>query len=92
MKSLDDIGSLDDLKKTIAELTQKYETLRQAERAGKLAEALEIIETFQFTAEELGFTTVAPRADPHVDKKPSKRMLRDEATAPHPTTLQQPLW
>jgi hypothetical protein len=40
MKSLDDIGSLDDLKKTIAELTQKYETLRHAERAGKLAEAL----------------------------------------------------
>lgn len=92
MKSLDDIGSLDDLKKTIAELTQKYETLRQAERAGKLAEAREIIETFQITAEELGFSAAAPRADALVDKKPAKRMPRDKATDPQSKTLQQPLW
>lgn len=92
MKSLDDFGSLDELKQTIAQLTQKYESLRQEEREGKLAEARKIVETYQITAEELGFGSAPARQEAPPPKKPSKRADPDDIALPQTKSQQQALW
>lgn len=92
MKSLDEFGSLDELKQTIAQLTQRYESLRQEEREGKLAEAKKIIETYQITAEELGFGSAPARQDAPTAKKTLKRAEHEDSAAPQTKRQQQALW
>lgn len=92
MKSLDDLGSLDELKQAIAHLTQKYESLRNEERAGKLAEAREIVATYQITAEELGFKQTVSRAESATEKRATKRVAPDEPVSQPIRSPQQPLW
>lgn len=92
MKSLDDLGSLDELKQAIAHLTQKYESLRNEERAGKLAEARDIVATYQITAEELGFKPAMSRAENATEKRATKRVAQEEPAAQPARSAQQPLW
>lgn len=92
MKSLDEFGSLDELKQTIAQLTLKYESLRQQERQAKLAEARKTIETYQLTAEELGFGSAPARQEAPPAKKMVKRSDHEDIAAPQTKVQQQALW
>lgn len=92
MKSLDEFGSLEELKQTITQLTQRYESLRQEERQGKLAEARKIIETYQLTAEELGFGSTPARQEAPPAKKMIKRADHEDIPLPPTKSPQKALW
>jgi DNA-binding protein H-NS len=92
MKNLEGFDSIDDLKQAIQQLTQKYETLRQDERAAKIAEAKELIENYSLTAEELGLSLV-PKVKKSPPKAPStKGRLPAKVDKAAPTADQQGFW
>lgn len=92
MKNLEGFDSIDDLKQAIQQLTQKYEILRQDERAAKIAEAKELIENYSLTAEELGLSLV-PKVKKSSPKAPStKGRLPAKVDKAKPTADQPGFW
>ncbi len=92
MKGFEEFDSMDELKQAIAHLTKKYESLRHVERASKLAEAREIVETYQITAEELGFKLTGSRNEMATEKRATKRITPEEKAPQQVKSNQQPLW
>ena len=92
MKGFEEFDSMDELKQAIAHLTNKYESLRHVERAGKLAEAREIVETYQISAEELGLRLSSPRIEAATEKRASKRTTPEDQAPQQAKSHQQPLW
>lgn len=92
MKDLEDFDSIDELKKAISHLTQKYEQLKHDERATKIAEARDIIESYELTAEELGFSQATPPKKPPIEKTVVRRKPSTAIGEPTPNSGQQGLW
>lgn len=92
MKNLEGFDSIDDLKKAISQLTQKYEQLKQDERPTKIAEARAIIEDYELTAEELGLSQTTATQKTNVDR-PAARRKSSTSTRETPSDGgQQGLW
>lgn len=92
MKNLEDFDSIDELKAVISHLTQKYEQLKHDERATKIAEVRDIIESYELTAEELGFSTATPPKKPTIDKAVIRRKPPAAIGESSPNSGQQGLW
>ena len=92
MESLEGFDSIDELKQAISHLTKKYESLRLDERSAKIAEAKEIIDSYELTAEELGFSQATSIKKPAVEKKVVKRRTAADMEEQSPNGGQQGLW
>lgn len=92
MKNLEDFDSIDDLKKAISNLTQKYEQLKHNERTAKISEVKEIIEIYDLSAEELGFGRATAVKKPAMEKTAVRRRMSSVAEEQAPNSGQQGLW